>query len=64
MSKICSNKKCTHKGKPQEVTNFYKCHCRPDGLTDDCKTCRKKRQKVYAEKQKEVTKNKFAMFIG
>lgn len=46
MKKICSNKDCSHGGKPQELKKgFHKHHGGKDGHTGVCKTCVMARQK-------------------
>jgi hypothetical protein len=62
--KICCNKKCSHKGAFQPTSNFYRKPMTKDGLTEECKSCRKVRSKKIAQKAKENYHNRFAMFIG
>jgi len=62
--KVCCNKKCSHGGKFQSTENFYKKPNTKDGLTEECKTCRRERSKQTAKKAKEDYHNRFAMFIG
>ena len=52
-TKICSNKKCTHNGKPQPISNFSKNKNCKDGLNQWCKTCVNAYRKKYHEDNKE-----------
>ena len=48
--KVCSNPKCSHKGKSQMESNFSKHNNFPDGLQYWCKDCANKNaKKCYAE---------------
>ena len=52
-TKICSNKKCIHGGKPQPLSNFNKNKNHKDGYTSNCKDCIKKQKDKYYQENKE-----------
>lgn len=51
--KICSNKKCSHKGVAQPKENFYKQTHNHDNLSDWCGSCHRERSKRFTDKVKE-----------
>jgi len=62
--KMCSYSKCKNKGVLQPTTNFYKKPMTKDGLCEECKDCRKLRQKASAQKKKESYHEFFNLIIG
>lgn len=63
-TKKCISRKCVHNGKPQDKSNFYRSIQEDDGLCNECKDCRYLRQRVYAKKKSQTTKDFFNTIIG
>lgn len=51
MKKICSRKECSHKGKPQPLSNFYKAKITTDGLRYYCKDCDNERRNAFGARK-------------